>query len=415
MKKLSLNLLPLLVILLIQTSCGSSQQELTAEEQIQQDVEWLASDERSGRLAGSSAEAASANYISDRFLQLGLEPAGDGDTYFQQFTLDGPMAQSMGVDRHISRNVVARIDGSENPGQFIIVGAHYDGQGHGGTISLNHEEPDTLHNSADDNASGVAGLMHLASELSEEPLSKSVLFVTFSGEELGLLGSRHFADNLQISPDSVLAMINFDMIGRLKDQELTVFGTGTSSQWDKILAEADSSELDIRASSSGTGASDHVSFHDIGIPVLHYFTGTHDDYHRESDTPDKVNAEGIKTISNHALDLISRLSQLEAADMDFAPTASQQTNIMSGDSVTMGVLPDYSYSGEGFRIDGVREGGPADNAGMQEDDVILQMGEIEIADIYAYMEALSEFSKGEEIVVKVRRSGEIVELPLTFR
>ncbi|MDZ7755231.1 M20/M25/M40 family metallo-hydrolase [Rhodohalobacter sp.] len=412
MKKFSLTLLTISLTLI---SCSSGSGEFTAEEKIRQDVEWLASDDRGGRLAGSEHEAASANYIADRFLQLGLNPAGDGETYFQQFTLAGPMAQSMGVEDHLSRNVVGTVAGSENPGQVIILGAHYDGQGHGGTISLNHENPDSLHNSADDNASGVAGLMHLAREISEEPLSKSVLFVAFSGEELGLLGSRYFADNLQISPDSVLAMINFDMIGRLTEEELTIFGTGTSSQWDEILSESQESGLNIRTNPSGTGASDHSSFHDIGIPVLHYFTGTHDDYHRGSDTPNKVNADGILAVSEHALGTLRELSAIHADEMDFTATESQQQNIMSGDSVTMGVLPDYTYSGEGFRIEGVRDGGAAAEAGLQGGDVILQMGEIEITDIYGYMEALGEFTSGEEIVVKVRRSGEIKDLTLTFK
>ena len=415
MKKFSLNLLSLIVILLIQTSCSSNSGEYTAEEKIQQDVEWLAADERGGRLAGTEHEASAANYIADRFLQLGLNPAGDNDTYFQQFILEGPLVQSMGVENHISRNVVGSIIGSEHPAQFIILGAHYDGQGYGGTISLNVETADTLHNSADDNASGVAGLMHLAGELSEEPLSKSVLFVAFSGEELGLLGSRYFADNLQISPDSILAMINFDMIGRFTEEELTIFGTGTSPQWDELLSESENSGVTIQTNASGTGASDHSSFHDIGIPVLHYFTGTHDDYHRGSDTSDEINAEGILAVTGHALDLLRDLSTLHADEMEFTATESQQQNIMSGDSVTMGVLPDYTYSGDGFRIDGVRDGGAAAEAGLQEGDVILQMGDFEIIDIYSYMEALGEFTSGEEIVVKVRRSGEIIDLTLTFK
>ncbi len=415
MKKSSINLLPLLLIILIQISCSSNPSEYTAEERIRQDVEWLASDDRAGRLAGTEYEAAAANYIADRFLQLGLNPEGDSDTYFQQFILEGPLAQSMGVENHISRNVVAGITGNEKPGQFIIVGAHYDGQGHGGTISLNHETADTLHNSADDNASGVAGLMHLAGELSDEPLSKSILFVAFSGEELGLLGSRYFADNLQISPDSILAMINFDMIGRLAEEELTIFGTGTSPQWDEILSETESSGLSVRTNPSGTGASDHSSFHDISIPVLHYFTGTHDDYHRGSDTSDEINADGILAVTGHSLDVLRGLSTIHADEMEFTATESQQQNIMSGDSVTMGVLPDYTYSGEGFRIDGVRDGGAAADAGLKEGDVIMQIGELEIDDIYGYMAALGEFTSGEEIVVKVLRSGEIINLNLTFK
>ncbi|MFO7799065.1 MAG: M20/M25/M40 family metallo-hydrolase [Rhodohalobacter sp.] len=415
MTKFSIKIFCLLTFSFILFSCSSGSEEFTADEGIRQDVEWLASDDRGGRLAGTEHEAFAANYIADRFLQLGLNPEGDSDTYFQHYLLEGPLAQSMGVENYISRNVVAGITGTENTGQFIIVGAHYDGQGHGGTISLNHESADTLHSSADDNASGVAGLMHLARELSEEPLSKSVLFLAFSGEEMGLLGSRYFTDNLQISPDSILAMINFDMIGRLSEEELTIFGTGTSPQWDEILSRAENSGLNIQTNPSGTGASDHSSFHDNGIPVLHYFTGTHDDYHRESDTPDKVNADGIRAVSEHALVTLKEISSIHVDEIDFTATDSQQQNIMSGDSVTMGVLPDYTYSGDGFRIDGVREDGAAAEAGLKAGDVIVQIGEIEIDNIYGYMEALGEFNSGEEIVVKVRRSGEIRDLTLTFK
>ncbi len=405
----------LLTIGLTFISCSTSERELTVEERVREDVEWLSSDEMAGRLAGSEQEAIAANYIADRFQQIGVDPFGDSDTYFQQFTLQGPMAQSMGVENYISRNVIGKIEGNEQPGQWIIVGAHYDGQGHGGTISLNHETADTLHNSADDNASGVAGLLYIADKLSERSFNKSVMLIAFSGEELGLLGSRYFTDNFFINRDSVAAMINFDMIGRLTNDELTIFGTGTSPEWEEILNQTSSNGLEIRRNPSGTGASDHAPFHDIGIPVLHYFTGTHDDYHRESDTSDKINTEGIIRITDHAHELMQNLDKVSAGEMEFTPTAPQQSNVMSGDSVTMGVLPDYSYSGDGFRIDGVRDGGPAEIAGLRADDIIIQMGEIEISDIYTYMQALGEFSQGEEIVVKVRRSGEIVELPLTFK
>jgi hypothetical protein len=412
MKNFSLILLTFSLALI---SCSSGSGEYTAEEQIREDVEWLSSDEMDGRLAGTEQEAIAANYIADRFLQLGLTPAGDQDTYFQQFTLNGPMTQSMGVENHLSRNVVAISEGSTQPSQFIILGAHYDGQGHGSIISMNLDQPDSTHFSADDNASGVAGLLHLAEKLSENPIEKSVMFIAFSGEELGLLGSRYFTERLDVPSDSILAMINFDMIGRLNNEsELTIFGTETSPKWDQILSEIESNDLNIIQNGSGTGASDHVSFHDIGIPVLHFFTGTHDDYHTPGDTPDKINEQGILTLTEYAELLVRKLDELEATAMEFSEKAPQQQSVMSGDSVTMGVVPDYNFSGNGFRLDGVRTGGPADRAGMQTGDIVMQMGEIPVSNIYAYMDALGEFSPGEEIVVKVRRSGEIIELSLTF-
>jgi len=205
---------------LLISGCSSQSSELTQEEFLQEHIEWLASDELQGRLAGTVHEAESANYIADNFLQYGVLPAGDRGTYFQQFTLSGPMADVMGVDNHLSRNVVGQIEGSEYPGRYIIIGAHYDGQGRGGMISMSHDKEDVIHNSADDNASGTAGLLYLARELAQNPMRTSVKFVAFSGEELGLQGSRHYVDEMEIQKDSVLAMINLDMIGRLDDGPL---------------------------------------------------------------------------------------------------------------------------------------------------------------------------------------------------
>ncbi len=411
MKNFSLILLTFSLIII---SCSSYSGEYTAEERVRQDVEWLASDERGGRLAGTVHEAEAANYIADRYLQVGLLPAGDSDTYFQQYLLEGPLAQSMNVERHLSRNVVGLIEGAEQPGQYVIIGAHYDGQGFGGAISMNHENPDTLHNSADDNASGVAGLLRLAEQFSDEPPAKSILFVAFSGEEVGLQGSRYFARNLEVEADSVLAMINLDMIGRLNDDELTIFGTGTSPMWDEILTDIEIENVEILSNPSGTGASDHSSFHEISIPALHYFTGSHEDYHRGSDTSDKIDMHGILKITNHAEKVVRSLFDLNASEIEFTPTAPQRESTMDFNSVTLGVIPDYSYSGDGFRVESIRADGPAERSGMEPGDVIIQMGDKPIQDIYDYMDSLADFSKGEEIVVKVRRSEEIVEITVTF-
>ncbi len=405
----------LLIFSLTLLSCSSDSGEYTVEERIRQDVEWLASDERGGRLAGTVHESEAANYIADRFLQIGLIPGGDRDTYFQQYLLEGPLAQSMNVDRHLSRNVVGVLEGSESPGQYVIIGAHYDGQGFGGAISMNHENPDTLHNSADDNASGVAGLLRLAQQFSDEKPAKSILFVAFSGEEVGLQGSRYFAGNLEVEADSVLAMINLDMIGRLNnDDELTIFGTGTSPMWDEILTDIEIENVEIHHNPSGTGASDHVSFHSINIPVLHYFTGSHEDYHREGDTSDKIDFEGILKVSDHSGRVVKKLFALNPSEIEFTPTAPQRETSMDLNSVTLGVIPDYNYSGEGFRIDGITAGGAAERSEMERGDVIIQMGDYRVQNIYDYMESLGQFRKGEEIVVKVRRSEEIVEITVTF-
>jgi hypothetical protein len=396
-------------------ACNSADREQTPELILKEHIEWLASDERAGRLAGTLNEAESATYIENQFLQFGLVPAGDEDIYLQQFTLSGPMAQAMEVENYLSRNVLGMVRGTEYPDQYIIIGAHYDGQGNGGIISMDHDGERALHNSADDNASGTAGLLWLAKQFSEQPAERSVLFAAFSGEELGLLGSRYMAGQLQISRDSILAMINLDMIGRLNGSGLTIFGTGTSPVWSDLLEEtAVNDSLTIVTASSGTGASDHTSFYDIGIPVLHYFSGTHEQYHRENDTSDLIDLSGMVMILDHVEEMIRNLAGYDADDVGFTETGGGRSTQMPTDGVTLGVIPDYSWPGTGFRIESVRSGSAADNAGIQSGDVIVRMGSQTINDIYGYMEALGEFSRGQTIMVQVLRDDRAVNLEVTF-
>lgn len=381
---------------------------------IQDHVEWLADEGLEGRLAGTSGESKAANYVADQFLQSGLIPEGDDGTFFQQFVLEGPIPQAMQMVNHISRNVVARVEGSGNTEQAIIVGAHYDSQGRGGMISMETDEDPGIHPGADDNASGTAGLLWLADHFSENTPEKDIIFIAFSGEEMGLLGSGFYVDQMEMSPDSVVAMINLDMIGRMENNRLTIFGTGTAERWESILDEIGTDSLEIARTPAGTGASDHASFHEARIPVLHYFTGTHDDYHRTTDTPEKINYDGIKKVVEHTVKVISRLDRLQALEMGFQESSDPRGSTFDFDGPTLGVLPDYSYSGSGFKIDGVREGDPAEEAGMLRGDVIVKMGEIEIADIYDYMESLGEFQRGDELSVTVLRNGEEVVLKIRF-
>ncbi|MDX1591067.1 MAG: M28 family peptidase [Balneolaceae bacterium] len=378
-------------------------------------VEWLSDEERAGRLAGSLTEASSANYLENQFLQYGLEPAGDDDTYVQQYVLSGPMAEAMDADNFQSRNILGVVRGEQFPDQYIIIGAHYDGQGSGGIISMNHDGEPAIHYSADDNASGTAGLLWLAKEFANEPASRSILFAAFSGEELGLLGSRHMAANLDVPKDSLLAMINLDMIGRLEGSGVTIFGTGSSPEWESIMREASVPDsLTIVTASTGTGASDHTSFYDIGVPVLHYFSGIHDQYHRETDIAELIDYSGMVMILEHVENVVRVLSDYTADEIAFTETNDEPPVGMSSDSVTLGVFPDYTWSGNGFRIDGVSSGGAAEAGGLEPGDIIVQMDNVEIEDIYDYMEALAEFSKGETVDVRVNRDNEILTLQVTF-
>ena len=403
-----------LTMTLLFTGCDQPVPEGEQTATIQDHVEWLADESLEGRLAGTSGESRAANYIADQFLQSGLVPDGDEGTFFQQFVLEGPIPQAMQMENHIARNVVARVEGSGNTEQVIIVGAHYDSQGRGGMISMETDEDPGIHPGADDNASGTAGLLWLADYFSENTPEKDIIFIAFSGEEMGLLGSGFYVNQMEMSPDSMVAMINLDMIGRMENNQLTIFGTGTAERWADILDEISKDSLEITRTPAGTGASDHASFYEAGIPVLHYYTGTHGDYHRTTDTPDKINYDGIKKVAGHTAEVINRLDRLQAPEMGFQESTDPRGSTFDFDGPTLGVLPDYSYSGSGFKIDGVREGDPAEEAGMLRGDVIIKMGEIEIGDIYDYMESLGEFQRGDELSVTVLRDGEEVVLDIRF-
>jgi hypothetical protein len=410
-----LYILPLLLISLLAGGCsGDTAQERDELTAINEHVEFLSDEALNGRMAGSMGEAAAANYIADEFLVAGLMPAGDNGTYLQQFELQGPMPQAMDLENYISRNVVGFIQGSGRSGQYIIIGAHYDSQGTGGIISMEQNEEPAIHPGADDNASGVAGLIQLANYFSDQPPQKNMMFIAFSGEELGLLGSRYFVEEMSIPADSVAAMINLDMIGRMSNNSLTIFGTGTSNQWDEILGSVETDSLSITRSPSGSGASDHTSFYEEEIPVLHYFTGTHENYHRPSDTAEKVNAFGIQRVVNHIIGVVESLDTYDASEIEFRESTNPHSTTFDMEGPTLGILPDYSYSGEGFRIQGVRSGEAAEQGGMQHGDVIIRMGDNKIADIYDYMESLSEFDIGDQVTVTVLRDGEEVQLDIQF-
>ncbi len=408
-------LLFLVLFLVLQIGCESSEdEENSTSSTIRDHVEWLADADRKGRLAGSMEEAAAANYIADHFQLVGLVPAGDDNTFIQQFRLEGPIPQAMEMENHISRNVAGFLEGNEQSDQYIIIGAHYDSQGMGGMISMETDEVPVIHNGADDNASGTAGIMHLARWFSENRPYKNILFIAFSGEEMGLLGSRHFTEQMRIDTSQILAMINLDMIGRLSNQNLTIFGTETSNRWNEILDGIENDSLKITRTPSGSGASDHVPFYEAGIPTLHYFTGIHSDYHRPDDTAEKINYTGMDKVLDHIKQLVQQLDQMDASEIEYSESTNPHSTTFDFDGPVLGVIPDYNHSGPGFRLDEVRENEPAHRAGVQAGDVIIKMGEAPIADIYDYMENLEDYEKEDQVVITVRRGGEIIELTVIF-
>ncbi len=299
-------------------------------------------------------------------------------------------------------NIIGYLD-NEAP-YTIVIGAHYDHLGMGNSSSLYQGEPE-VHNGADDNASGTAGLMELVRAITtrrQEFAFANFLFIAFSGEEKGLLGSAFFVDQINQDHPPINYMLNMDMIGRMEDDELAVSGVGTSPLWPEITESANCYDLKIKTSESGTGPSDHTSFYYKDIPVLHFFTGTHYDYHKPTDDADKINFEGEARVLSYMQNIIALSA--ETGKLEFTPTKSEESETPRF-SVTLGVMPDYMYEGEGMKIDGVNKGKPAAEAGMQAGDVVTKMGEVKVVDMMSYMKALGQFKKGDETTVEYLRKG----------
>lgn len=305
-------------------------------------------------------------------------------------------------------NVVGFLDRQKT--STLIIGAHYDHLGYGGENSLYRGEP-AIHNGADDNASGTTGLLYLARHSENLATRHNLLFIAFSGEERGLLGSDYFSEHPYLDLNDVVAMLNMDMIGRLSEErELLISGTGTANEWDSIIASQNTSDFAISSSKGGTGASDHTSFYQKDIPVLHFFTGTHNDYHKPSDDADKINYEGLIEV----VEYLSRIANNIPTNLTFQRTQDSEESTTPRFNVTLGIIPDYIFSGPGIKVDGISEGKPASVAGIQAKDIILKLGEYPVTDIYAYMRALGAYNPGDTIQVTLKRNEKEMKLELTF-
>lgn len=403
----------LLVFFLTLLAC--QEKPYVPENKIQEDVHYLADDKLEGRGTGTEGEKLAAEYISKRFKLLGLQGKGT-DGYYQDFTFTpktDPHAEvkfEEGDNAITGRNILGFLD--NKAAQTIIIGAHYDHLGYGDQGgSLYRGEERQIHNGADDNASGVAMMLNLAAKLKETNTNNNYLFMAFSGEEMGLLGSNYFVKNTTLPVESINYMINMDMVGRLKaDSTLAVYGTGTSPIFKQTIT-ANNETFKIVEHESGVGPSDHTSFYLNDIPVLHFFTGQHDDYHRPTDDADKINYEGMNVISDYIFAIITDLN--DNGELAFRKTKTEETDTPKF-KVTLGVVPDYMFTETGMRIDGVSEDRPAQKAGLQKGDIVIQLGEHVVEDMMSYMKALSKFEKGNTTTVKVKRGDEVVEAEVTF-
>ena len=316
-------------------------------------------------------------------------------------------------------NVVGFIDnGAANT---IILGAHFDHLGYGEDHNSRHTSTDRqIHNGADDNASGTAALIELARMLKSSGLkNNNYLFIGFSGEELGLYGSKYFTQNPTINLANVNFMINMDMVGRLNDSSrtLTVGGYGTSPSWGELYNKTGTEKLfeaaQYRFDSSGTGPSDHTSFYVQNIPVLFYFTGLHTDYHKPSDDFDKINYNGQSAIVRHIYSLLQATDRMKTK-FAFTKTREAQTTTTARFSVTLGIMPDYTYNGAGVRADGVSEGKPAQKAGLKAGDVITAIGDYKVSSMETYMQTLSKFKKGDKTTVNYKRGDQSLVATVEF-
>ena len=315
-------------------------------------------------------------------------------------------------------NVIGYID--NKAATTVVVGAHFDHLGYGedGNSRYEKKEP-AIHNGADDNASGTATLIELARTLKKtKGAATNYLFIAFSGEELGLYGSKYFTDHPTIDLKSINYMINMDMVGRLNDsaKTITVGGYGTSPAWASLVNAQNNlrsaGNLQIKIDSSGSGPSDHTSFYRKDIPVLFYFTGLHTDYHKPSDDADRINYKGMVNILQHAKNVIEGANA--QGRLAFLKTREAQTTTTARFSVSMGIMPDYTYSGNGVRADGVSEGRPAQKAGLKAGDIVLQIGDYKVNSMESYMQTLGKFKKGDKATVIYQRGTEQFKVEIQF-
>ncbi len=386
-------------------------------------VRYLADDLLEGRAVATRGERCAGDYIAARFGDLGLEPAGEDGTWFQSWTIDSNDPHA-GAVRGEARNVAAVLRGADPASeQVLVIGAHYDHLGFGGPGSLSPDAGAEVHNGADDNASGTAVLLEAARALAVgPPLAQDVLFIAFTGEERGLWGSAHYVGSPLMPLEATVAMLNLDMVGRVRDDALTVFGTGTAEEWTGILERANARTtrpLDLRFNSDGFGGSDHTSFYARGIPVLHFFSNTHPDYHRVDDDWELVNAEGMDRVTDLVAAVVrevvpasgvAALTPVEGAGNPHGVGSGDQSSMRTGLRVRLGTIPDYSRESGGMAVMAVRPDSPAAVAGVQGGDVIVRFGPHEVDDVYDYMAALGEFDPGDEVEIVVLRDGERVSL-----
>jgi hypothetical protein len=381
---------------------------------VRADIEFLASDALEGRGTGTAGNDSAAAYAARRYMALRLRQGAPG--YLQRFTARSAMlAHTGGPPALETQNVVAILPGSDPAlrGQAIVVGAHIDHLGRSTAGALDAAAGNAIRNGADDNASGTAAVLELARLLSERPTRRTVVFANFSGEELGLLGSQYFVEHSPVPLDSIVAMLNFDMIGRLRGDSVIVYGVATAREMSSVVDSANAGVgLVVRGVGDGFGPSDHSSFFAKNIPVLHFFTNLHDDYHRATDDADKINAAGAARVIALAERVIRQIDA-RPTRLTFVRSAAPPavSGARTGSNVYLGSIPDMAAGDvRGLRLSGVRAGSPADSAGIKAGDVVVEFAGKPVTDLQTYSDALYGHQPGDVVTVVVMRGTERVSL-----
>lgn len=383
---------------------------------IEKNIEILSHDSLEGRLVGSLSEKKSAIHIANQFKELGLKPFFE-DSYFQEFEAEYNPNPHDSLSENLihikSQNVIAFLDNKAS--KTFVIAAHYDHIGRNEYHqSLESKADGKIHNGADDNASGVAGVLELARIYSGNNTIENVnfIFICFSGEEIGLLGSKKFVEKVE-QKQKIDFMLNMDMIGRMDSlNQLFIGGVGTSPRFQDLLFEHKPSTFKLTVDSSGIGPSDHSSFYLSKIPVLFFHTGSHEDYHKASDDYEKINFSSLKQI----IEFINQftLALTKEKTIEFTPTRNNSKSKTSKYKVTLGILPNYAAFGDGLHIDNVSPNKPAELAGIKAGDILVGINSCKITDIYTYMECLAAIKPGETLILQLKRNNELLTKEITL-
>ena len=411
------------------------------EANLRRTIEYLASDKLEGRRAGEPGATLAAKYIAQQFAKIKLKPGVAGangkPSYLQPFSFTPVRDPHGGISADESNTPAKRYDASNIIGilaghdpvlknEAIVIGAHYDHLGHGGSGSLAANSTE-IHHGADDNASGVAAIIELARKFAHVWNRRTLIFIAFSGEEEGLFGSSFYVNNPVFPLDKTIAMINLDMVGRLNDKKLTIGGIGTASEWKRLVETRAACVTPIDAialkpacwvqpfqlqlNEDGFGPSDHSSFYGKKIPVLFFFTGTHNDYHKPTDTADKINSAGEYEVVSYIVSIAEGIDETLTRPT-YTVAKSSNTGGRTGFKISLGTIPNYADSTDGLLLDGVRDGSAAAKAGVKAGDKVVKLAGRDIRNVYDYTDTLVDMKPGEEYEMTVLRGTERLTLKI---